>query len=90
MIDDLIEQMQADEEADEVAASTLVRPIKYARAHGIRPQKVYAALRSGAVQKVICPCGALCLDRVAADTYFGFSEPDEETEEFVDGHLERF
>lgn len=73
-IDDVIRQMQEDEVADRIEQSSIAKPIDYARSRGIAPQKVYAALRNHRLVKTYCPCGALCVDKDAADTLFGFKK----------------
>lgn len=78
-LDDLLRQIEEDELQDalEIAREqpelVVLTPIKYARARGIYPQRVYAAIRNGKLAKTHCPCGALIVDVAAADTLFGFS-----------------
>jgi hypothetical protein len=79
-IDDVIKRMHEDEVADRIEQSSIAKPIDYARSRGIAPQKVYRAIRIGKLTKIHCPCGALCVDKDAADTLFGYKEVDE------DGH----
>jgi hypothetical protein len=68
--DDLFAQMQADEEHDRVAGQTKATPIDYARLRGMRPQKVYAALRNGRLEWSSCECGRRVIVIAEADALF--------------------
>jgi hypothetical protein len=69
-IDDFIRQVEEDEQADRVAEQTKASPIDYARSRGIRPQKVYAALRSGRLVWDSCECGRRVIVIAEADELF--------------------
>jgi hypothetical protein len=76
--DDLFAKMQADEQADRVATQTKASPIDYARSRGIRPQKVYAALRSGQLMWDGCECGRRVVVIAEADKLFAFTTEEED------------
>lgn len=56
---------------DDLADARLLSPIDYGKLRGIRPQRVYAALRSGRLAVVKCNCGRKCVEVEAADKLFG-------------------
>jgi hypothetical protein len=80
--EELLAQMELDELKDELSLQTKATPINYAKARGIRPQKVYTALRSEKLSSEHCPCGRRVVDIVEADEVFGFKkETDDGVEE---------
>jgi hypothetical protein len=72
--DELFAQMQEDERVDGLAARTHASPIDYARGRGIRPQKVYKALRDRKLLWDECNCGRRCIIIEEADALFGFKK----------------
>lgn len=79
-LDDFIRQVEEDELQDalELARESpelvVLTPINYAKARGIRPQKVYGAIRNRKLSKEYCPCGRLIVNVSAADELFGFTK----------------
>jgi hypothetical protein len=51
-IDDAIKAMEEDS-----TGATKLPPIQYAKLRGIRPQKVYAAIRNHRLEHIWCDCG---------------------------------
>lgn len=45
-------------------------PIDYGKARSIAPQRVYAAIKSGKLEKLQCQCGRTVIDVAAADKHF--------------------
>lgn len=96
-IDDLFRQIEEDELADKIEATTHATPIEYARSRGMAPQKVYYALRNhpDRIRTEPCMCGRKVIDITAADIYFGVTDArdanevrgdeDEATEVAIDG-----
>jgi len=86
-IDDLWEQIQADELADKIELTTHATPIEYARSRGMSPQKVYYTLRNHAdkLNTEQCKCGRRVLDITKADIYFGISNVTTTDEMVSDG-----
>jgi hypothetical protein len=75
--DDLFRQMEEDELQDKIAAQTKARPIEYAKSRGIRPQKVYAAIKvfersqgTKGLPTYFCDCGHKVVDIKEADAFF--------------------
>jgi hypothetical protein len=79
-MDDLFKQMEEDEKVDRVNTQTKATPIDYARARGIRPQKVYAALRNGKLVWDSCECGRRVIVIAEADDLFNLQIVDSETD----------
>jgi hypothetical protein len=73
-IDDFLRQVEEDEQRDRIAQQTKASPIDYARSRGIRPQKVYAALRSGKLTWSGCECGRRVIVVAEADELFGLDD----------------
>ena len=77
-LDDLLKQIEEDEKADALELARegqiVLTPIAYAKARGIRPQKVYSAIRNRKLAPERCPCGRLIVNIEAADTLFGFAK----------------
>lgn len=71
--DELFAQMEADERADvaQLSENPKMSPIDYARYRGMRPQKVYAALRNGKLTWDRCDCGRRVVVVSEADEVFG-------------------
>jgi hypothetical protein len=65
-IDDLFEQMQKDD----LEGATKLPPIQYAKLRGIRPQRVYAALRAHKLDPTTCECGRKVVVVEEADELF--------------------
>lgn len=65
-IDELIEQMQADELAD----APLITPVNYAKMRPISPQLVFYAIRTKKIPVEVCNCGRRCIDIKKADNYY--------------------
>jgi len=85
-IEDFIRQAQEDEANDRTEQQTKASPIDYARLRGMRPQKVYAALRAGRLAWSTCECGRRVIVIAEADEVFNVqkvidteSEDDTET-----------
>jgi hypothetical protein len=80
--EELLAQMELDDLKDELSLQTKATPINYAKARGMRPQKVYAALRSGKLTYQHCDCGRRVVDIAEADEVFGLNkETDDEGSE---------
>lgn len=77
-IDDLLRRIEQDEAEDglELAREGHYRltPIQYAKARGIRPQRIYSAYRHNKLTKETCQCGRTIVDIDEADEYFGFAK----------------
>jgi hypothetical protein len=71
-IDELMAQIEADEREDflELVENPKLTPIDYGKLRGIRPQKVYAALRSGKLTWDRCDCGRRVVVVSEADELF--------------------
>jgi hypothetical protein len=71
-IDDLRAQIEADEREDflTLVENPKLTPIDYGKLRGIRPQKVYAALRSGKLTWDRCECGRRVVVVSEADELF--------------------
>jgi len=69
-MDELLEQMEADELEDRLDHQTLATPIDYGRMRGIVPQKVYYRIRTGILPTKTCPCGRRVVDIEEADKLF--------------------
>lgn len=75
--DDLFRQMEEDDLADKVALQVSARPIEYAKSRGMRPQRVYAAVKlfinsSGekGLSPHLCECGKMVVNIKEADAFF--------------------
>jgi hypothetical protein len=65
-IDEAIEQM----ELEDLEGATVMPPIDYAKLRGLRPQKVYKAIRDGRLENRRCECGRKVVDVDTADKLF--------------------
>lgn len=65
-IDGLLREM----ERDDLEGATKLPPIQYAKLRGIRPQKVYAAIRNGKLEPTKCECGRKVVVVEEADEHF--------------------
>jgi hypothetical protein len=72
--EELLAQLEADERADRLTEQIKATPIDYARTRGIRPQKVYASLRSGKLEWSTCECGRRVIVIAEADELYGLRE----------------
>jgi hypothetical protein len=68
--DELLAQIEADEAADRADVQTVMAPVDYARARGIKPQMVYYYLRTGKLTSSHCECGRRVIDIQEADDIF--------------------
>jgi hypothetical protein len=80
-IDAFIKQIQVDELADKAEQTAKLTPIEYARIRGMRPQRVYYALRNGKLRRETCACGRFVIDVALADAYFEAKEESQDDEE---------
>ena len=65
-IDDFIRQAEEDELEDAVQ----LPPIQYAKMRGLRPQRVYAAIRNRKLEDKYCLCGRKVVVVDDADKFF--------------------
>ena len=69
-IDDLIEQIQADELRDGLEEHEFVSIGDFARAHRVRPQLVHYYIKAGKLRRVECCCGQLRLVTKEANAFW--------------------
>lgn len=68
--DELLDQIREDELADALELQTHMSPIEYARARGMKPQRVYYFIRNRRLTLERCACGRTVINIKTADEFF--------------------
>jgi hypothetical protein len=69
-LDEFLAKLEQDDREDR----RLITPIEYGRLRGIRPQRVYRAIRDHKLATEWCDCGRKCISKEEADALFGFAK----------------